>query len=111
MDHRYAQSRFYNGAPASSRSADRREALVRGHLARARKFNHDSQSYGGSTGGRGTDGSNAGLQVIAQRSTDVKDARRVFKEQGSGSLGGRASLAEARGFRQSASAAAASAAG
>jgi hypothetical protein len=100
MDHRYTQSRFYNGAPASDRSTERRDAIVRGHLARARKFNANAQSYGGSTGGRGSDDVNPGLRVMAQRSTDIKDARQVFKEQGSGSLGARASIAEARGFRQ-----------
>ena len=52
MDRRYNQARFYNGTPATARSSNRSDSLVRSYLAKARKANTQAQSYGGSTGGR-----------------------------------------------------------
>jgi hypothetical protein len=98
MDRRYAQTRFYNGAVATNAPRDRRDALVRHYLGQARLVAHRGQSYGGSTGGTASAGTGgSGLQ--RGRGDLVKEARQVFQEQGSGSLGARASLAAVRGFR------------
>lgn len=104
MDRRYRESRFYNGAPASDRGERGRDALVRRHLERARRTNASAQSYGGSTGGARSAGGNSGLEAMRQRSASIKDQRETFKQYGSGDLGGRANLAELRGFRQPAAA-------
>jgi hypothetical protein len=98
VDRRYAQTRFYNGAPASDSPGERREALVRRYLGEARQRAHRGQSYGGSTGGNSSAGAVQG-EVQRSRGDLVKDARKVFQEQGSGSLGARATLAAVRGFR------------
>lgn len=98
MDRRYSQSRFYNGIRAASADGTRSDRLVRSYLARARKQNADGQSFGGSTGGNSSIG--GGTAVIASRNKDIKDAREIFRTEGSGSFGGRANLAELRGFRQ-----------
>jgi hypothetical protein len=106
MDRRYRESRFYNGAPASDRGERGRDTIVRRHLERARRANASAQSYGGSTGGTRSAGGNSGLEVIRQRNASIKDQREAFRQYGSGSLGGRANLAELQGFRQPASASA-----
>lgn len=98
MDRRYRETRFYNGAPASTDSSKRGEQLVRSYLARARRQNAVGQSYGGSTGGTSSIG--GGQAVAAGRNVDIKDAREIFRTEGTGSFGARASLAEVRGFRQ-----------
>ncbi|MEN9859950.1 MAG: hypothetical protein RLZZ515_432 [Cyanobacteriota bacterium] len=101
MDRRYNQSRFYNGTRASSGSNERGEALVRSHLARARKANADSQSYGGSVGGASSAGGGAAVSILNERGTDVKASRELFRQYGSGGeLGARSTMAEVRGFRQ-----------
>lgn len=97
MDRRYSQARFYNGAPADSRASEGREALVRRHLERARNQGRQAESFGGSTGGSSSLGGAAGV-VQRSRGSAVKDARQVFKEEGGGRLGARASLAAIRGF-------------
>jgi hypothetical protein len=97
MDRRYSQTRFYNGAAASTGSAQAREALVRDHLSRARRRHHAAQSYGGSTGGGRSALASGGL-IERSRSALLKDARQVFQEQGSGALGARATLAAVRGY-------------
>lgn len=109
MDRRYREARFYNGTPAATGASERGERLVRSYLARARRQNATGQSYGGSTGGASSVG--GGQAVIAGRNVDIKDAREIFREEGTGSFGARASLAEARGFRQPRSNAAVPAAG
>lgn len=109
MDRRYKESRFYNGIRASNTSADRSDRLVRSYLAQARKQNASSQSFGGSTGGKSSIG--GGTAVITSRNTDIKDAREIFRTEGSGSFGGRSNLAEIRGFRQPRDAASTPAAG
>jgi len=99
MDRRYSQSRFYSGIRAKSQRGDRADALVRSYLGRARKANADNQSYGGATGGvKSTD--NRGLDTLLARNVGTKEARQIFKDYGSGDLGARSALAEARGFRQ-----------
>jgi hypothetical protein len=97
MDRRYSQARFYNGAPASSGSSQRSEALVRQHLQRARNQGRQAETFGGSTGGSSSIG---GVAAVIQRSRGdaVKEARQVFKDQGGGRLGARASLAAIRGY-------------
>jgi len=98
MDRRYKEFRFYNGTRASSGANSRSDALVRSYLARARRANQSMQDYGGSTGGRQSIGG-SGMAVIGKRNTDIKNAREIFRTEGSGDLGGRANLAELRGFR------------
>ena len=41
-----------------------------------------------------------GMAVIANRNVDIKDAREIFRTEGSGTFGGRANAAELKGFRQ-----------
>lgn len=98
MDRRYREAKFYNGAPASTGSAERSERLVRSYLARARRENVAGQSYGGSTGGASSVG--GGQAVVAGRNVDIKNVREIFRTEGTGSFGARANLAEVRGFRQ-----------
>ena len=86
MDRRYKQARFYNGTPATDRSVNKSDSLVRSYLARARKQNATDQSYGGSTGGRS---SISTAQSVAHRN-------KVFKEEGSGVYGARRSKYESR---------------
>lgn len=100
VDRRYSQTRFYNGAPASEQGERNKDALVKRYLARARSANAAGQSYGGSTGGRSSANGNEGLTVLQQRNASIKDQRETFRQYGSGALGARASIAEARGFRQ-----------
>lgn len=98
MDRRYKEARFYNGIRANTEGAERSDRLVRSYLARARRSNAAGQDYGGSTGGVSSAG--GGTAVIAGRSTSIKDAREIFRTEGSGSFGGRSNLAELRGFRR-----------
>lgn len=105
MDRRYSQARFYNGTPASRSSSDQADALVRRSLGAARRINSSAQSYGGSTGGASSAaGYSAGPSVSAARGTELSDARQIYKTYGSGALGsgalgGRATIAEIKGFR------------
>lgn len=105
MDRRYSQARFYNGTPASNASSERADALVRRSLGVARRLNNSAQSYGGSTGGASSAaGYSAGPSVAAARGTELTDARQIYKTYGSGALGsaglgGRANIAELKGFR------------
>lgn len=98
MDRRYEQTRFYNGSRADESRSEKSDRLVRTYLARARRSNNASQAYGGSTGGAKSAG--GGLAVVVNRNADIKDARELFRTEGSGSFGARANLAEVRGFRQ-----------
>lgn len=98
IDHRYKQSRFYNGTPATDKRNVRRDALVRGYLGAARRVNSAGQSYGGSTGGAQAVGGGFGLGALAERNADIKDDRDVFRQYGTGGLGARRAVAEARGF-------------
>lgn len=98
MDRRYSQARFYNGAPASSRGQRRREVLVRQHLERARRASHQGQSFGGSTGGQASVDGPGGGGVQRSRGDVVRAARQIFRDQGSGDLGARASMAQLRGY-------------
>lgn len=99
MDRRYRESRFYNGTRASKKQSAQSERIVDAYLEQARRENFASQNYGGSTGGIKSIGS--GDALLASRSQDIKNAREIFRAEGSGALGGRANLAELRGFRQS----------
>ena len=76
MDRRYKQARFYNGTPATDRSVNKSDSLVRSYLARARQQNATDQSYGGST--------------------ETPDRNKVFKEEGSGVYGARRAKYESR---------------
>jgi len=98
MDRRYKEARFYNGMRAKNGESERGERLVRSYLARARQENRAAQDYGGATGG--TSSAGGGMAVAANRNVDIKDAREIFKTEGSGSFGGRANVAELKGFRQ-----------
>jgi hypothetical protein len=99
MDRRYTQARFYNGERASGGPTARGEALARSYLAEARRINANAQSFGGSTGGyKSMDGA-PGLNTLLARNEIIKDEREVFRQYGSGELGGRSSLAEVRGYR------------
>jgi hypothetical protein len=97
MDRRYKEFRFYNGTRASGGRNERSDALVRSYLARARRENNASKDFGGSTGGTKSIG--GGFAVAQKRNDDMKNAREIFRTEGSGDLGGRANLAEVRGFR------------
>lgn len=97
VDRRYSQSRFYGGGRASNARSLASERLVKGYLERAREANRSAQAFGGSTGG--TSSAGGGIAVVANRGVDIKAAREIFRAEGSGALGGRASLAEVRGFR------------
>lgn len=99
MDRRYSANRFYNGARASAAGSDQSDALVRSHLARARRSVAAGQSYGGSTGGAQTADGDVGLKSLMTRNEILKDERETFRQAGSGSLGARAASAEARGYR------------
>lgn len=90
MDRRYGQAK---GAVPSSR---RGEALVHQYLQRARAQNWHAQRYGGSTGGAKSVDPMTGGNVLAERSRQMGEAREIFREEGSGALGARASLREAR---------------
>jgi len=97
MDRRYSEFRFYGGVRAVDTGA-RSEAIIRSNLARARRANQQAQSYGGSTGGSSSVG--GGNSVLIGRNANIKDAREIFRKEGSGALGARANLAEVRGFRR-----------
>ena len=87
MDRRYKQARFYNGTPATDRSVNKSDSLVRSYLARARKQNATDQSYGGSTGGRSSISS--AQSIAQQRGAETPDRNKVFNEEGSGVYGAR----------------------
>ena len=59
---------------------NKKSALVRRHLARARKFNHDSQNYGGSTGGRRSLDGGSGIRVMNQRTAQQGVDNQLFRE-------------------------------
>ena len=59
---------------------NKKSALVRRHLAKARMFNHDSQNYGGSTGGRKSIDGGSGISVLNRRSAQQAEESQVFKE-------------------------------
>tara|TARA_X000000368_G_scaffold407111_1_gene386172 strand:- start:359 stop:613 length:255 start_codon:yes stop_codon:yes gene_type:complete len=59
---------------------NKKSALVKRHLAKARKFNHDSQNYGGSTGGRKSIDGGSGISVLNRRSAQQAEESQVFKE-------------------------------
>lgn len=99
MDRRYAENRFYDGTRASGSAKAQSEALARGYLARARQALASAQSYGGSTGGASSIDSSAGLGALLNRNEILKEERETFRQAGSGALGARAAIAEARGFR------------
>lgn len=96
MDRRYSQARFYNGSRAVTGDQERGDRLVRRYLEQARRTHAAAQSYGGSTGGQQSAGGNAGLVVLQERAAEARDRRAIFKEQGSGVLGARAALWQAR---------------
>jgi hypothetical protein len=85
-----------NGTRASSTRQDRSDRLVRQYLGQARKQNHDSQSYGGSTGGGKSFNPGQGIETLAARGKEIGSANQIFKEAGSGSLGARRSAFESR---------------
>jgi len=95
MDRRYRETRM-NGATASNSRQQRSDSLVRQHLGRARQAAHAAQSFGGSTGGASSANPGLGSTVLAQRSAEMGESRRVFREAGSGALGARKSFGQAR---------------
>ncbi len=74
---------------------NRKSALVKRHLARARKFNHDSQNYGGSTGGRKSIDAGSGISVLNRRSAQQGEQNQLFREDLE-KYGARKALFEAR---------------
>ena len=100
MDRRYNQARFYDGTRTSDGRQEQSEALVRRYLGRARQLDAVSQSYGGSTGGSQSAGGNAGLQVLQERAALSRERNAIFKEQGTGALGARATLWQVRQLPQ-----------
>jgi hypothetical protein len=97
MDRRYNQSRFYNGTPATDRSINKSDSLVRSYLARARKQNASNQSYGGSVGGRSSiDNQYTSGRVSEYRAAETPDRNKVFKEEGIGVYGARRASNESR---------------
>ena len=60
---------------------NKKSALVRRHLARARKFNHDSQNYGGSTGGRRSLDGGSGIRVMNQRTAQQGEQNQLFRKK------------------------------
>ena len=70
--------------------------LVKKYLAKARKINSASQSYGGSTGGRKSIDRGSGLSILGQRSAEQASKKAVFSKLGSGDLGGRSESWRAR---------------
>lgn len=99
MDRRYSANRFYDGTRASASRGERGEALVRSYLAQARRAASDAQSYGGSTGGQKSADGGSGLNTLLNRNEILRDERETFRQQGSGTLGARAAIAESRGYR------------
>lgn len=99
MDRRYSANRFYDGTRADQSRQKQSDALVRSHLARARQKAAHSHSFGGSTGGSQSIDGNPGLGTLLTRNAIIKDERETFRQQGSGALGARAAVAEARGYR------------
>lgn len=59
---------------------NRKDALVRRHLAKARSRNHHAQNYGGSTGGRSSIDSGSGISVLNRRSAEQKAESQIFKD-------------------------------
>tara|TARA_R100001463_G_scaffold16069_3_gene41776 strand:- start:13657 stop:13920 length:264 start_codon:yes stop_codon:yes gene_type:complete len=59
---------------------NKKNALVKRHLARARTINHHAQNYGGSTGGRKSIDRGSGLSVLNRRSAEQAADNQVFKE-------------------------------
>ena len=59
---------------------NRKSALVKRHLARERRFNHDSQNYGGSTGGRKSIDGGSGISVLNRRTAQQGEQNQLFRE-------------------------------
>tara|TARA_R100001443_G_scaffold60573_1_gene70889 strand:- start:11 stop:265 length:255 start_codon:yes stop_codon:yes gene_type:complete len=74
---------------------NKKSALVRRHLARARKFNHDAQKYGGSTGGRKSIDGGSGISVLNRRTAQQGAENQLFREDLE-KYGARKALFEAR---------------
>lgn len=68
---------------------------MRQFLGRARSQNAAAQAYGGSTGGTQSIEPATGSLLLAERSRQAGEEREIFREQGSGPLGARASLRDA----------------
>ena len=59
---------------------NKKTALVRKHLARARRANHHAQNYGGSTGGRKSIDDGSGIRILNRRSSEQAAESQVFKD-------------------------------
>lgn len=100
--------RYGNVQGASPGPENRREALVRSYLGKARRANVSAQAYGGSTGGPGSyQGYSGGAMASSARGAQLQDSRELMRQYGSGvlggsQLGGRAAIAEIKGYRQAA---------
>lgn len=95
MDRRYKETRL-NGVTASNSRRERSDSLVRSYLGQARRAYHSAQAYGGSSGGISSANVGLGASVLAERSAQMGRDRAIFRESGSGALGGRRSFAQAR---------------
>ena len=96
MDRRYGEARASDGTRAFRGRSARGEALVRQYLGRARQQNSSAQAYGGSTGGAKSIDPAAATEILRGRSLGMGEAREIFRQEGSGALGARASMWDAR---------------
>tara|TARA_B100001758_G_scaffold32781_1_gene23987 strand:+ start:981 stop:1343 length:363 start_codon:yes stop_codon:yes gene_type:complete len=84
--------RFYDGAKVSTKRKDQADRLVRSYITNINRARRASENYGGSTGGKqNTDQFrySAGLGVLKQRQSKLKEVGSVFKQEGIGRFGAR----------------------
>ena len=92
MDKRYSGMRFYDGAKVSTRRKDQADRLVRNYITNINRVRRASENYGGSTGGKQSTDQNrysAGLSVLKQRQSKLKEVGSVFQQEGIGRFGAR----------------------
>lgn len=92
MDKRYSGMRFYDGAKVSTKRKDQADRLVRSYITNINKVRRKAENYGGSTGGKqNTDKYrySAGLSVLKERQSKLKEVGSVFKQEGIGRFGAR----------------------
>ena len=91
----------YDGAKVSTSRKDQADRLVRRYITNINKVRRKSENYGGSTGGKqSTDQSRtaAGLSVLKQRQSRLKEVGSVFQQEGIGRFGARKESFIARQF-------------
>lgn len=101
MDKRYSGMRFYDGAKVSTRRKDQADRLVRRYITNINKTRRAAENYGGSTGGKQSTDQyrfTAGLGVLKQRQSRLKEVGSVFQQEGIGRFGARKESFIARQF-------------